>query len=77
MTSKKTNNYRKFPGTVDALGNYHSKGGAKYRPDNKVTKQKEAIERNEAWKALSTKDKLKELKARPGECRRQITRLNA
>ena len=35
----------------------------------------EAIERNEAWTALSYKEQLGILKNRPGSCKKQITRI--
>jgi hypothetical protein len=63
----KTNTYRKFPG----------KGGGKSRPDRMMQRQEDAKARNEAWASLSLKEKLTLLKARPGNCKKQIAKLTA
>jgi hypothetical protein len=73
----KTNNFRRFPGKTDDKGNYHSLGGAAGRPDRKITKQTEAVERQAAWDALSDAAKLKDLKLRPGNSTKQVARIKA
>ena len=39
------------------------------------TKQREAIERNARWAALSVAEKIASLKKRPGSCKRQLAKL--
>lgn len=43
----------------------------------KAIKRKEAAQRNAAWSALSTREKLAALAKRPGGARRQMARLLA
>ncbi len=73
----KTNKFRRFPGSTDSNGKWHSLGGAAGRPDRKATKQSEAAERQAAWDALSDTAKLKELKLRPGNSTKQVARIKA
>ena len=67
MTGKKTNSFRVFPG----------KGGAKSRPDGYDNRVRQANERNEAWRQLTSKQKLDILKTRPGKSEKQVKRILA
>ena len=73
----KSNNTRRYPGSKDANGKYHSNGGSACRPDHKAAKRREAKERQAVWDATSPANKLKELKLRPGESRKQVARILA
>ena len=46
-----------------------------YRADERKRRQAEAIERNTAWQALDTHAKVKSLLRRPGNCKKQLERL--
>jgi hypothetical protein len=48
---------------------------AKNSHARRETKQKEAIERNARWAALSTAEKIAALKKRPGNCAKQLAKL--
>jgi len=39
------------------------------------TKQRQALERNAKWAALSTAEKIASLKERPGNCAKQLAKL--
>lgn len=41
----------------------------------KQQKREEALERNEKWESLSTKEKITRLKSRQGESKKQINKL--
>ena len=45
------------------------------RADRRDERRSEATERNAAWQALSTKDKLHVLARRPGNSKRQVRKL--
>jgi hypothetical protein len=65
----------------------HKRGVEARRPANvrsshipthpyRTWRREAAEERAAAWRMLSTEEQLRELRARPGECRRQIERLS-
>lgn len=47
----------------------------KLRPDRKEARRREAEERNERWRALSTEEKLRSLLSRRGQSKRQVEKL--
>lgn len=53
----------------------HRTAQGPYRADERLRRQVEATERSDAWISLSTAEKLRSLRSRRGESKRQITRL--
>lgn len=45
------------------------------RPDKKSQRQREAIERNEAWRSLSPKEQIQSLNERKGNSMKQRTKI--
>lgn len=52
---------------------------ARLRADKRAIqiRREQALERNAAWQALSTSEKIESLRSRRGESRRQIAKLTA
>lgn len=46
------------------------------RADRLDERRREALQRNEAWQALSDTEKLRRLKERPGKSARQVKKLS-
>jgi hypothetical protein len=47
----------------------------KLRADRREERRSDALLRNEAWRSLSTQEKLESLKQRPGNSKRQMGKL--